>query len=337
MEEKILSIVVPAYNVEKYLGKCLESFEDVSIFSYLEVLIINDGSTDATPEIAQKYCEKYPDTYKLFNKVNGGHGSAINYGMNYATGKYFKVVDGDDWIATDELKDYIKLLSRIDADIVACNYLCIQDFTYKILQKKICTRNATDFGQVLSFAKDEVHNVIKMHAFTIKTEILQKYKIKIDEKMFYVDAEYITFPIPYVETVYYYDRFIYMYRLGRNGQSVNIKSMQKNREQHMKVLNNLLHFYNENFIQHNEQTKLFLCRKKYVEKCIAQLVENQFQIYISLGLKKGIYREVKEWDRALKKEYPAIYYATARKSITLLRATDYLILPVGALVYMALK
>lgn len=337
MEKKILSIVVPAYNVEAYLEKCLESFAEASVMSKIEVLIVNDGSKDGTSDIAKKYCEKYPDTYKLYNKVNGGHGSTINYGIQYATGKYFKVIDGDDWINREKLPEYIEMLGRADTDAVASNYLCIRDETYEVLQEKKCTSNVAHFGKTLSFANGEVQEVIKMHALTIKTEILQNNNIAIDEKMYYVDAEYITFPIPYVDTVYYYDEFIYMYRLGRSGQSVNIKSMQKNREQHMTVLNNLLQFYKENFVEKEDTTKLFESRKVYVEKCIAQLVENQFQIYISMGLQKGIYRELKEWDRSLKKMYPGIYRATAKKSISLLRATNYLILPVGAVVYSVIK
>ena len=125
--EKILSIVIPAYNVEKYLEKCLASFEIQAILDRIEVLVINDGSKDHTAEIAQRYCEKYPETYFLYNKENGGHGSGINYGIRYATGKYFKVVDGDDWLNTEELEAFVKLLEETDTDIVAADFLCIQD------------------------------------------------------------------------------------------------------------------------------------------------------------------------------------------------------------------
>lgn len=330
MSGKILSIVVPAYNVEKYLESCLASFVAEAVLEKIEVLIINDGSTDDTVKIAEKYCGRYPDTFFLYNKENGGHGSGINYGIRYAKGKYFKVVDGDDWLNLEELSDFVNLLEITDADVVAADFLCIHDETGRILARKYCTRDQAQYGKLCSMTNGEIRDVIKMHALTIKTEILQKNHIIIDEHCFYVDAEYITYPAPYVQTVYYYNKFIYMYRLGRNGQSMNILNMQKRRDQHMKVLNNMLEYYSktEGIMQEN---------KKYMEKCIAQMVENQFQIYISMGLKKGIYSEMKKWDKELKKNYPRIYSAVNKKSITLLRLTGYLILPIGALVYKFIK
>lgn len=323
---KMLSIVVPAYNVEKYLEQCLQSFEVSEILDKIEILIINDGSKDHTAEIAQRYCDKHPNSYFLYNKENGGHGSGINYGIKYATGKYFKVVDGDDWLNSQELTDFILLLERVDTDIVATDFLCIQDETQAVLSEKHCTPDTAQYGQTIHLDEGGVQDVIKMHALTIKTDILQSHDIVIDEKCFYVDCEYITYPIPYVKTVYFYNRYIYMYRLGRNGQSMDIKSMQRNRAQHMRVLESLLHFY-DTMGEVSESTR------KYIERCIAQVVENQFQIYISMGLQKGIYDEMKTWDAGLRKTYLEIYKATTKKSIWLLRKTNYIILPIGYVVY----
>ncbi len=328
--EKILSIAIPAYNVEKYLEQCLRSFEVEEILNKIEVLIINDGSKDKTPEIARKYCEKYPDTYYLYNKENGGHGSGINYGIRYATGKYFKVVDGDDWLNTEELPEFITTLENTNADIVAADFLCIQDETGVVLGEKYCTTKDDHYGKICDLSKGEVGDVIKMHALTIRTDILQKHDIVIDEHCYYVDCEYITYPVPYVTTVYFYHKFIYMYRLGRNGQSMDIRSMQKNRAQHMHVLESLLRFY-------DGMGDITPGSRKYVEQCIGQVVENQFQIYISMGTQKGVRRELAEWDRSLKTNYPAIYGATHKKSITLLRRTGYVILPVGTMVYRFVK
>lgn len=326
--QKILSIVIPAYNVEKYLPRCLESFALEEILDDIEVLIINDGSKDGTQAIAQSYCEKYPNTYFLYNKENGGHGSGINYGIRYAKGNYFKVVDGDDWLNEKELPAFVELLKKSSADVVAADYLCIRDGTDEILQKKHCTPYKKQYGTMVN-----MHNaadVVKMHALTIKTEILQKNNIHIDEHCYYVDCEYITYPMPYVKTIYYYPKFLYMYRLGRNGQSMDIKSMQKNRLQHQKVLDSLLKFY------HNlEETPYGT--KHYIERCIGQVVENQFQIYISMGFQKGIQKELRQWDKQLKVQYPEIYAAVQKKSIQMLRKTNYIILPIGTMVYRILK
>lgn len=323
---KILSIVIPAYNVEKYLDRCLQSFEVQAVLDKIEILVINDGSTDETANIAAQYCEKYQTSYFLFNKENGGHGSGINYGIKHATGKYFKVVDGDDWLNSGELKDFVELLEKIDTDVVAADYLCVQDGSEQVLEEKYCTRIPGQYGKICDMGKGEIQSVIKMHALTIKTEILKKNHIFIDEHCYYVDCEYITYPMPYVKNVYFYHRFIYMYRLGRGGQSMDIRSMQKNRQQHMRVLESLLTFYDrlEN-ISVNSRT--------YIEKCIAQVVENQFQIYISMGRQKEIAGELREWDYQLKKNYNRIYAAADKKSIKMLRLTNYRILKAGAFIY----
>lgn len=324
--EKILSIVIPAYNVEKYLEKCLASFEIQAILDRIEVLVINDGSKDHTAEIAQRYCEKYPETYFLYNKENGGHGSGINYGIRYATGKYFKVVDGDDWLNTEELETFVKLLEETDTDIVAADFLCIQDETDTVLQEKHCTPCREQYGHIVDLTKGEVVDVIKMHALTIRSVILKQNHIQIDEHCYYVDCEYITYPIPFARTVYFYPKFLYMYRLGRNGQSMDIRSMQKNRMQHQKVLDSLLKFY-------AGLHGLSDGSMRYIERCIAQVVENQFQIYISMGCESGIKKELRNWDQGLKKRYPRIYSATRKKSITMLRRTNYMMLPIGTIVY----
>lgn len=330
--EKILSVVIPAYNVEKYLNKCLDSFLVPEILPKIEVLVINDGSTDGTEAIARQYCEKYPDTYHVYTKENGGHGSTINYGVQRAAGTYFKVVDGDDWLNTKALLKFIEMLEQQACDIVAADYDCIQDETWKLLQHKKCTQDASQYEKVCRMKNGEVSQVIKMHAMTIKTSILKACPIPIDEHCFYVDAEYITYPVPYVDTVYYYPDTIYMYRLGRNGQSMDIHSMQKRRGQHMHVLNRLLTYYESAIKDGMDESN-----RAYMEKCIAQMVENQFQIYISMGLQKGIYRELKDWDQKLRQNWPDIYGAAAKKSIDLLRNTNYLLLPAGAIVYKIVK
>ena len=123
-----------------------------------------------------------------------------------------------------------------------------------------------------------------------------------------------------------------MYRLGRNGQSVDIRSMQKNRSQHMRVYHSLTTFY-----KMAVKKGIAPNTRKYIERCIAQVMENQFQIYISLGLQKGIKKELREWDCKLKKNYPRIYKSTEKKSIALLRFTNYNLLKPAAIIYKLVK
>ena len=105
---KILTVVIPSYNVEQFLEKTVQSFLADEVIQDIEILIVNDGSKDRTKEIGQQFEEKYPQSIKLVDKENGGHGSTINKGLSIAAGKYFKVVDGDDWVDTQAFVNYVK-------------------------------------------------------------------------------------------------------------------------------------------------------------------------------------------------------------------------------------
>lgn len=322
---KTLTIVVPAYNVEKYLKRCLDSVKLESVMSDIEVLIVNDGSKDSTPEIAREYERRYPQTYRLINKENGGHGSTINTGIQHATGKYFKVVDGDDWLNTDELQQYIEILKTHNEDVIATDFQCVQDETYNLLESWQATSVQEHYGKTVRIDSGAIKEPIKLHSFTIKTKILQEHSITVDEHCFYVDSEFVFYPIKYVDTVYYHKAKVYMYRLGRDGQSMNMKSMQKNINQHLTVLKHLLEDYD------SCKDNLHPAKRAYIERGISLVVEIQFKIYISMGLQKGTRKQCKEWDTELKRRHPEIYAATNRKSIDLIRKTNYMILPVGAL------
>ena len=114
---KLLTVSIAAYNVEAYLTETLESLAVPEILDELEVLVIDDGSTDSTGEIARKYAEKYPGTFHLISKENGGYGSTINRGLTEASGRYFKQLDGDDSFSED-LADFIRLLRERSEDLI---------------------------------------------------------------------------------------------------------------------------------------------------------------------------------------------------------------------------
>ncbi len=105
--KKILTVVIPAYNIEKYIENCLDSFVIPEVLEDLEVLIVNDGSKDRSADLAAAYEKRYPNSFRVINKENGGHGSTINRGLLEASGKYFKVVDGDDWV---EREAFLRLM-----------------------------------------------------------------------------------------------------------------------------------------------------------------------------------------------------------------------------------
>ena len=231
---KILTVVVPTYNAEKYLRDNLESFKIPELMEDLEILIVNDGSTDHSLEIAEEYVRQYPDTYRVITKDNGGHGSGINCGIANARGTYFKVVDADDWVGEKAFCDLVRTLKTSNADVVYSGFLWTYD-NGETDKTKFQTKaeitipfEGVEYQKTYSFDSIADKLYMKMHNMTIKTEILRENQIHIDEHCYYVDTEYITYPIPYVKTICFVDGFVYYYRLGRSGQSVGLVKMQKN-------------------------------------------------------------------------------------------------------------
>ena len=305
---KILSIVIPTYNVEKYLRRCLDSLVyDESVLEDIELLVVNDGSKDNSLEIAKEYEKKYPKTIKVIDKENGGHGSTINEGLKVAKGEYFRVIDSDDWVNIDEFADYIRELKKCKADIVLTNFNKellysgeIQTFDYKNLQyNKEYDLNDFDY----SILEDAY---FYMATSTIKTEKLRKAKLHLDEKTFYVDMEYILLPFLEMDSMIYLDFNIYRYFIGRAEQSVNIQSFVKNRAHHEKVVRRLLDFYKS--IPDKEH------KKEYIRKIILQLLNTHYIIYCKAKLndKKDL-EEIRAFDKFLKENFKELYDELSRQ------------------------
>lgn len=322
---KILTVVIPSYNVEKYLEKTLESFVDEQILEDIEVLIVDDGSKDRTAEIGMKYEKKYPNTFWVISKENGGHGSTINKGIEVGCGKYFKVVDGDDWVNTADFCVLVKKLASCDADYVVTNYYEVNDVTGKQTERLFpeLKNKKAEQGEYWQFEEAAQKVQLPMHALAIKTSILKENKIRLDEHSFYVDVEYILYPLPYVYTVAYYDLYIYMYRLALQTQSVSIQGYQKHIQNHIDVIMHLSEFAMEfrNKLQGKDSPKL-----AYIEKRIAQMVGDQISIFMSYPVEdKEVKRKFIEFDQELKKKNPYVYNLSSEESGTLklLRKVDF--------------
>lgn len=329
--EKILTVVIPSYNVEKYIVKCLKSFVNIDCLSDIEVLIINDGSTDKTAELAKKFTNEYSSSFVLYNKENGGHGSTINYAIPRARGKYFKVVDGDDWVDTDKLPEFVSMLKRIDSDMVSNDFNIIEDETWKLRQCRKAVNNSYHYDKEWGFAEAVTEEPITIHSLTVKTEILKNNPIKLDENCFYEDQEYILYPIPYCTTITFSPIALYQYRVGRTGQSIDVNVMIRRQGQHMRIINSLLSYSD----LHADNLPTY--KKKYFNKLIAEAIDDEYRIYLAKGNDKDNVCEMMAFDKRLKKNYPGIYASCSRKSVWLIRKTNYKIFPVGVWVFRLLN
>lgn len=220
--EKIISFIIPSYNVEKYLVTCLDSFLVPNLLKQFEVIVVDDGSTDKTSAIANSYVERFSDTYRLLKKNNGGHGSAINAGSRVAKGKYFKVIDADDWIVTENLEDLIRQLLLCDADVVLTPFHMVDKSTGK--REIRCMyidnyENALTLDQIMANWK-AFDRCMTFHGITYKRSFYNEYRHELPEKIFYEDQEYASIPCCHAQSIQALNIFVYQYLIGNNEQSV---------------------------------------------------------------------------------------------------------------------
>lgn len=323
---KLLSVVVPSYNMEKLLPTCLGSCLYPGADRELEVIVVNDGSKDGTLAVARDYQERYPDIFKVIDKENGGHGSGINAGIGSATGKYFKVLDADDWFDTEALKSLVEVLKKTDAELVTNSFVCVNAQTMKHSDPRspIVGKKLTCGEHLFDNAAPEL--LVRMHSVTWRTDILQRNGITIDEHRFYVDMEYITLPVPYAEKVYVTELPLYMYRLGDNGQSVSIASMQKHIGDHLTVMDSVL-----TFVEEQRRRGISGRKARYLERVAAEMVANQCLIYLSYTdwkEKKALFVELEE---RLAAEHRGVYDAVGNRAVLLLRKTNYALYPLASM------
>lgn len=269
--EKLLTITVPSYNTEQYIDECMPYLIDEKIIDNIEILVVSDGSKDNTVAVASKWQEEYPQSIRVIEKENGGHGSTINRGIQEATGKYFKVVDGDDWVVTENLVALIEFLKNNDVDLINNPY-----FEHDEVSGQETLMMTLD---IPSYKIDEYSKVVEkikippMHTVTYKTKILKSNNILIDEKMFYVDVEYITFPLPFVKTQVYLDFPVYVYRVNSGTQSMAIGNMVKNRNMHLAMLKHEWEFIKS--LPHSTEPSITkVLHQRFSELVLAQYVVN---------------------------------------------------------------
>lgn len=256
MNKKLLTISVSAYNVEKYLEQTLESLIIKNI-EEIEVLIINDGSKDATLEIAKKYENMYPQTFIVIDKPNGGYGTTIKKGLELASGKYFMVLDGDDWLNKKALESLVESIRTHNEDIIFWNMIYVYEDGR--------LRKDNLFAELVpqrTYRWDDVNNIfnVQIHSLIVNTELYNSIEYPISD-YFYVDIEFIVFCILVAETFSFVDVDLYMYRFGQAEQSVNKKSMQKNYSMLEAIALRVCEIYEKNSLDQNKNKREFLLKR----------------------------------------------------------------------------
>ncbi|MCH5299160.1 MAG: glycosyltransferase family 2 protein [Ruminococcus sp.] len=245
--EKLITFAVPCYNSAEYMDHCIGTL--LSGGDDVEIILIDDGSTkDNTPEICDSYAEKYPDIIKVIHQENGGHGEGVNQGLRHATGMYYKVVDSDDWLDTDCLKEVIiklKALKSANLDMFICNYVYehVEDNTSHTMHY----RNVFPQDRIFKWEDIKgftISQCLLMHSVIYRTQLLRDCGVTLPKHTFYVDNIFVYQPLPYVKSIYYMDLDLYRYFIGREDQSVNEKVMASRIDQQLRVTKIMIDAHN---------------------------------------------------------------------------------------------
>lgn len=232
-----LTIVVPCYNSAGYLRRCLDS--TVCEAADVEVIVVDDGSTDATAEIAQDYVDRHAGRVRLIRQPNGGHGAAVNTGVAAARGHFVKVVDSDDWLDGGAFEQVLGVLRRLLDDVVD---VVLTNFVYEKADRRrkraVRYRRVLPVGRVVGWEDTgafATSQYLLMHALIYRTGLLREIGLRLPEHTFYVDNVYAYVPLSSVRRLYYVDADLYRYYIGRADQSVNEEVMLGRIDQYVRV------------------------------------------------------------------------------------------------------
>ncbi len=285
------------------MRRCIDSLlpggEDV------EIIIVNDGSGDNTADIAEEYRERFPGIVKVVNKENGGHGSAVNSGMEHAKGLYFKVVDSDDWVNQSA---YIRILGTLKellkdgktVDMFISNYVYEKEGERR--KKVMKYHYALPEEQIFSW-RDVRHfrvgQYILMHSVIYRTNLLRECGLKLPEHTFYVDNLFVFNPLPYVKTMYYLDVNFYRYFIGRADQSVNEQVMIGRIDQQIKVNKLMLdHYVNEKQrIIANGKVRRYMLNYLDIVTTVSSVLLIRSELAENLEKKRALWNYIREKDK----------------------------------------
>lgn len=226
---KLLTVTVPCFNSQDYMDHCIDSL--LAGGERLEILIIDDGSTDRTGRIADDYAARYPSMVRVIHQENGGHGEGINQGLRHARGIYFKVVDSDD-VLSEDLGLFLDELEACErqggVDLFVTNYYYVHADGRS--DRSIRYGNVLPQGRIFDWSevgRFRMHQLLTIHSCTFRTEVMRKTPEPLPKHVFYEDNLMVYRTLPHVGRMYYRDMDLYRYWIGRPDQSVQKQVMMK--------------------------------------------------------------------------------------------------------------
>lgn len=296
---KYISFAIPCFNSQNYMSRAIDSL--LTGKDEVEILIVNDGSRDQTSEIAHEYMENYPDIVRVIDKENGGHGDAVNAGLGAAQGKYFKVVDSDDWVDEEALKRILMLIRNLEEDGEQIDML-VSNFVYEKTgashKKCVHYRNALPQDEI--FRWDDIGHFrldqyILMHSVIYRTDLLKLIQMKLPKHTFYVDNIYVYYPLPHVRKIYYLDIDFYRYFIGRDDQSVNEKNMIARADQQIYVTKTMIDMYEMGEIS-SRKLRLYMVNYLAIMMTVSSIILIRSKTEENIEKKRELWRYLKKRD-----------------------------------------
>lgn len=313
---KILTISIAAYNVGSYIRSTLDSLIIPEILDKLEVFIIDDGGTDDTLFIAQEYAKKYPGVFFPVHKENGGYGSTVMWSVEHASGKYFKLLDGDDWFTSENFAEFVKRMEISDADAFVSNTAKAVEGEEK--HEMYAFTHKLD-GRKISIDKADEYPVVAMWAYAFKTSVVKENFRSLPLHTLYTDQIYVMYSLCGVKNIEYFGKVIYNWRLGRDEQSNSVGSIRKHYREIIDVADIINEFYTE------KKNKGVSDGLPYMLKRAAAYYSNSIAMLLNLEKTSGNKKIIVDWEKSTKEKYPDIYEAAAAaKKLLLLRKSNYL-------------
>lgn len=309
MSMKLLSIIIPSYNMEKYLDKCIGSciIDDDVLLQQLEVLVVNDGSTDRTSEIGHSWERNYPGVVRVIDKMNGNYGSCINAALPIASGMYVKVLDADDYLETVNFAASLRKLSELAQEQDPIDLFVSQ---YAVVDEAGNVSSVADFGLEGEGYKVFTDKRVDTPRFTVqsivyRTDILRKLNYRQTEGISYTDIEWVIEPMALVRRFYYLNQVVTKYLVGRAGQTVEAETYRQRFQQVVDVTHAIVSRFDHICAMAHPDSVAFY------EKLVVQMVEYVYSAAI-FGWQNGpVTCDLKAFDNSLQKN-SRLYIASSR-------------------------
>ncbi len=240
--QKVLTISIAAYNVQDYIRENLESIVRSGVLDDLEVFVVDDGGNDNTLKIAQEYQSLYPGAIYAVHKENGGYGSTVNWSVKHATGKYIRLLDGDDLFDSEGLQKLVHFLKNNETDWIVN---IVEQFNDESQTKRSIHRWEKYDNCVLPVEEIAPEFTVGMWESTFRMDTLKQSWQDLPEHVLYTDMLFVTQPLEHVKTVAFLPWILYRYRLGRDGQSVSRESRIKHCDENIMLIQKMMNRYYE--------------------------------------------------------------------------------------------